>query len=448
MKKRGLTLVISVLLAFLLVISFSACGKTSEPSDQTASQSTAQQTAEVAKEPVTIKVTTQQFGTDQFAPVFSAIKKDFAEKYKDKIILNVEEIPNANYADKLRVYVSADQLPDYITNANFQLLDLGVAESGKVVDLTPYLDANPEFKANFKTSTMEFNSRNGKVYGLACYAAEWGLEYNTEIFEKAGIAEPAKTWDEFWANCDKIIAAGYIPLAIDTEGWPVGNLFAALIGSQGGEAEVFMNSAIIKAKDFNKPYVIEAVRQIQIAFQKYTSKDAIGGKWDNSANNILSGKAAILPCGQLFLSDFQDTKRSVAGLDQKMKHSLFPNETKISACVMGDYIGSKTTEQADATWEFMMFKMGPDYQRLAFELASVMPESPNVVLSDEERQKQPLQSQLVEICRTAVHVGAPYDNIMYTNVQDELPRLYPELATGNITPEDFCARLTELSQKN
>ena len=48
--------------------------------------------------------------------------------------------------------------------------------------------------------------------------ANWVVFYNTEAFEKAGIAAPPTTWEEFIAACDALKAAGYTPFNGPTSG--------------------------------------------------------------------------------------------------------------------------------------------------------------------------------------------------------------------------------------
>ena len=54
----------------------------------------------------------------------------------------------------------------------------------------------------------------GKTYRTGFYALGFGVQYNKEHFDKAGLNadSPPKTWDAFLDACDKLKAKGYIPL--------------------------------------------------------------------------------------------------------------------------------------------------------------------------------------------------------------------------------------------
>lgn len=49
---------------------------------------------------------------------------------------------------------------------------------------------------------------NGGVYALPVDSGPLALYYNEEVFQKAGIAEPPKTWDEYYEDAKKIRAVG------------------------------------------------------------------------------------------------------------------------------------------------------------------------------------------------------------------------------------------------
>ena len=54
----------------------------------------------------------------------------------------------------------------------------------------------------------------GKAYRTGFYSLAFGVQYNKEHFDKAGLNadSPPKTWDAFMDACDKLKTKGYIPL--------------------------------------------------------------------------------------------------------------------------------------------------------------------------------------------------------------------------------------------
>lgn len=216
------------------------------------------------KEPITITFPAFQVGVNSGAPVLEENIRLFNEKkYGDEIKVEVEEIPGDQaYVDKMKILLSADDLPDLVYAGGYNLLDLAVGNA-KLVDLTPYFEEDPSWKASFSESDLQFNARNGKYYGVPEEKQPIGYFYNKELFAKAGIEEPAKTWDEFFEQCDKLKEAGITPLSMDTadSGWVSGLWLGSIVGTNGQAGNDFMNTYNIK--DYNTPEFLDAVTKLQ-----------------------------------------------------------------------------------------------------------------------------------------------------------------------------------------
>jgi raffinose/stachyose/melibiose transport system substrate-binding protein len=84
-----------------------------------------------------------------------------------------------------------------------------------------------------------------------------------------------------------------------------------LIGSSGDAGFKFMTTP--KPVDYNQPFVIDAFTKIQTAFQKYTTADAVGNKYDQSESNFLMGKTAMFFNGPWMIPDMSDANKAEAG---------------------------------------------------------------------------------------------------------------------------------------
>ncbi|WP_075257996.1 ABC transporter substrate-binding protein [Herbaspirillum camelliae] len=58
------------------------------------------------------------------------------------------------------------------------------------------------------------SSFNGKQYAMPTQYFAWGIYYRKDLFEKVGIKEEPKTWEEFLDACKKLKAAGIAPIAV------------------------------------------------------------------------------------------------------------------------------------------------------------------------------------------------------------------------------------------
>lgn len=385
-------------------------------------------------------------GTDLGAPYENGFIANFNKTHAGKIQIVSEEVPGQdNLVNKLKTLASANELPDII-EAPYNMMDIAASQN-KLVDLTTYLNADPTWKSGITQRGLNFNTRNGKIYGVPTTKQTMGYFYNKEIFAKAGI-KPAKTWNEFWSNCDKLKAMGVAPLSMDTAetGWCTDLLLGAIIGTSGQEGNKFMNT--IHPKDFNKPYIVAAVKKIQLALQKYTTADAVGGKYDNAANNFFNSKTAIVANGAWMMVDFKDTTKSPVGFYNNVGVASFPDGI-YDEPTYGVMIGSHDKAHADAAVEVLKAWSNPKEETNEMVQAGDIPDSKKAVISTDYQKKNPLMADILNIGNSNIKYRfIDYQIQWYSNVTDGLSSLLPELAFNKMTPEQFCSKLTELAQKN
>lgn len=442
MKKQFVKKWTAFLLMMLLVVATVGCSGKEDTKEKNTNGEASK------KEPITISFPAFQVGVNSGAPVLEENIRLFNEKYGDEIKVEVEEIPGDQaYVDKMKILLSADDLPDLVYAGGYNLLDLAVGNA-ELVDLTPYFEEDPSWKASFSESDLQFNARNGKYYGVPEEKQPIGYFYNKELFAKAGIEEPAKTWDEFFEQCDKLIEADITPLSMDTadSGWVSGLWLGSIVGTNGQAGNDFMNTYNIK--DYNTPEFLDAVTKLQKMFKDYTTVDAIGGKYENAANNFLSDKTAIIANGPWMIPDFSDPEKAPEGFADKVGVAIYPESSVYDAPMFGFFIASKDKEHADATVKFLKFITSEEAQLRALNMIGRIPPSPTLKLDEATKKNQPLLANLVELTQGANYTY-PYNQASwYPNVVDRLSTDYPSLGMGDITPEEFIKRLNESAMKN
>ena len=378
-------------------------------------------------------------GVNSNTPWFEDRMAAFNAQYGDQIKVTVEEIAgDQNYVDKMKVLYSSNSLPDAFNCGGYNLID---SMKDQLVDLTPYLD--DELKAAGTDICWDVNSRDGAVYGVPYTRQVIGYFYNKDLFAKAGIEKPAETWDEFFAQCDKLLAAGITPLSMDTadSGWVTSLMLGAMIG-QTDEGEKFMNTNL--PKNYNTPEFIEAVANIQKMFQKYTTADAVGGAYENAASNFFMEETAMIANGPWMVSDFYDTSLVEEGFADKIGTAMYPGGVMYNSGKIGFNIASKDEEHLQATLTFVKFLVSEDSQRLMLELTGDIP-SMEGVSSDKVK---PLVNEVIANGDAATHCINDFQSLWYANVVDEISVQYPLLAQGQITPEQFAQALTDAAAKN
>ena len=363
----------------------------------------------------------------------------FNEEYGDSIKVNVEEIAgDQNYVDKLKVLYSSNSLPDTFSTGGYNLID---SMKDQLVDLTDYVD--DDWKKLATDTCWDVNSRDGKIYGIPYTRQVIGYFYNKDLFAQAGIEKPAKTWDEFFEQCDKLVDAGITPLSMDTadSGWVTSLMLGAMIG-ESDEGEQFMNTML--PTDYNTKEFIDAATRIQTMFQKYTTPDAVGGKYENAASNFFMGQTAIIANGPWMISDFYDTSMVEDGFADKVGTAMYPGDVMYNSGKIGFNVASKDEKTLDATLKFVKFLTNEESQLKMLEITGDIPAMEGLT-SDNVK---PLVNEVIANGDKAAHSINDFQSLWYANVVDEISIQYPLLAQGEITPEEFAQALTDAAQKN
>ena len=439
MKKRLTALALA---ALMTAGCLSGCGGGGETTDEGAS-------TESTGEEIVINYPTFQCGVNTASPVVDQLIEEFNAEYAGKYRIQKEDVPgDANYVDKIKVQLGTGDLPPVVYGGGYNLLDLALAKD-VVVDLTSYVEADPEWKALYSDVALTTNSRDGKIYASSAEGSLIGYFYNKELFEKAGIAEPAKTWDEFWEQCDKLKAAGITPLALDTadSAWVTSLWAGAMIATSGDEGYEFMKQ--MNPIDYNNQPTIDAFTNVQKMLQEYTTLDAIGGKYEHAANNFLSGQAAMIANGPWMIGDFSDETKTTADFADKVGVAIFPGNFVYDAPIQG-YFVTKQDDPAleEAAVEMVKFFTSAHAQQVALEVQGMVPASSTVEITETAKQNYPL---LVEFLDLAEGATVRTDNLqatMYPNLLDVVSQDLPLLASGEMTPTDFCQTLSTEAAKN
>jgi Bacterial extracellular solute-binding protein len=129
----------------------------------------------------------------------------FTESHPD-ITFDIEERPGGAEGDNVvKTRLATGEMNDvFIYNAGALLQALNPAQS--VMDLTddPMLD-------DVRDEFTETVTQNDRVYGVPFGTTfGGGILYNRQIYEDQGLSVP-RTWDEFAANNDRLLDAGWQP---------------------------------------------------------------------------------------------------------------------------------------------------------------------------------------------------------------------------------------------
>ena len=286
-RMKNIKFLIIALIMVSMVVSLIACGSTTPASLKTSQSTAATNTADI-KKPVTLK--TLMFAQYYNRAGFQAVLKDLTAE--TGINLDITQVPDGEQGNIIyRTRFVTNDFPDimFFYSGAGELKKYGNPEE-------IYLDqTNAEWTKNYDKEKWVISQAIDGVF----YAAPFdgvlavGTLYNKKVFSNLGISVP-QSYKEFIAACEKIKAAGKIPLYISgKDGWTT-MLPAWLAGSYGMTPDYIekINTNKIKLKD-NTIQKDSLVKLLDIKTKGYINKDFLSATWDNAQKALAKGDCAM-----------------------------------------------------------------------------------------------------------------------------------------------------------
>jgi len=153
----------------------------------------------------------------------------------------------------------------------------------------------------------------GKQYAAPLGYDSYGFFYRKDLFEKAGITDEPKTWDEFLADCKKLKAAGIAPIAVPAkDSWTLAAWFDYLDLRINGYAfhEQLMAGDIA--------YTDPRVRKVYATWKtliddKYFVDNALSYDVDSVSPLLVNGQASMMLMGTFFSAGLPAATRDKMG---------------------------------------------------------------------------------------------------------------------------------------
>ncbi len=281
---------------------------------------------------------------------------------------------------------------------------------------------------------------DGTVQALPYNLTTYNVFYNKDLFAKADITDDQlpETWDEFLAVCDKLKAAGVQPL---------------LVGDSSGESTTWVTSEFMgdlvgpeKIVDFGTdalPYSSEEYKQALTTWSNlftkdYTNKDfSTLGAWD-SIQRFVIGEAAMNINGSWAIGEMEPIMKDSLG--------TFKIPAITADASFGDYIISQPGANVSVTTyaknkelavEFIKYMTSAEFQAAAHLDTGDLPANNQV---DSSVISNPIsQTAYAWIQENKAVIG--YDSLIPVETSTELYKLGPTLLSGDLTVDEFIAKL-------
>lgn len=278
--------------------------------------------------------------------VLEAINAKMDQKYT----LEYTYVSNSDYNNVLSTQLAAGEGPDIVMDGTGFVAKV---KAGNVKDITDY-----ELLNDFNEAGLTLTSANGKIYGIPSYGWFGGVWYNKDILAECGVEVPG-TFDEYVAACEKIKAAGHVPMefGLADDSTVVNSLMGHLEnsfyhnneanGDGTGFDEKFAKGEVTMDGNINEP-----VKQWATLIDKgFITPEMLGISVQEALNHFKTGEVAFFNGGPWQYNEIKE-----AGLNFGMIPQL--NETGENlylvggpAACFGINVNSKNMDGAEAALE-------------------------------------------------------------------------------------------------
>jgi multiple sugar transport system substrate-binding protein len=268
-------------------------------------------------------------------------------------------------------------------------------------------------------AAFTYLSYQGKVYGMPRYIWLWQFYYNTEIFDKAGIKEPPKTWRELREVAAKLTKPPQYGIIAPYGGTLSVNWFTVILRAEGGE---FMKAG---RPTFNTPEGIRALRLMaDLVRDKSLDPTSFELNTTTTMTDIfLQGNVAMMVSTPPTLALAADaTKSRVVG---KVGVALIPGGTALRSAGFSELGGVAivaSSPNKDAAWEYVRFVTSTEQQRKMAVAIGRIPTQPALLRDPDVQRRYPAAPVALEQMRypMGMAIVVPQQAEINTAVANEL----------------------------
>jgi len=367
---------------------------------------------------------------DKILPVFMKEHPDI------KVVFSPTDSTQYNAA--LNTKLQGGSAGDIITCRPFDA-SLALFKAKQLDDLTSL----PGMENFSDTAKVAWSTDDGKqTFCVPMASVLHGFIYNKDAFAKVGITEPPKTWDEFYADLDKIKADGtYIPLDIGThDQWEAATMGWENIGPNYWKGEDGRKALIAGTQKLTDADWVEPFKQL--AKWKPYLADGFESQTDSDSTTLFqTGKAAIYPAGSWAITSFEQNP------DLKMAAFPPPLEKAGDQCYISDHVDigmglNAASKNQDAAKTFLTWVASDEFQGLyANSLPGFFPLSSHTIAIND-----PIAQQFVawrQTCKGTIRATYQILSRGTPNLENDTWTEAANVINGTDTPEAAAKKLQD-----
>lgn len=440
MKKRFWKKALCSVLAGMMVLSAAACGGgSSEPAaggnGGTAAAGTQAAGNQAASGEQKVIKFMHRFPDEPYNSFIEGKLHEYEALHPD-VKFEITSAQNQEYKEKIKIVVGGDDTPDIFFSWVGDFTERFIRE-GLILDLTPYMEADPEWKDSLIESQIEqYVNSDGMLYGIPFRLDCKLFFYNKKIFDENNLEVP-KTWDEFINVCETLKAAGITPIGYgNQEPWSASHYIGTL-------NQIFVPDEV-RAKDYNPtsgeftdPGYVEALKHYQ-ALLPYMTENPNGVKPDMGRTNFVMEMAAMYYAELIEIPYIKaDNAEMEFGMFNFPKVEGAKGNQDILTGVPEGFVVSSKTKYPDECVEFLKWFLGKEVGTAQCQEIGWF----NAAKGTTEGLTDQALLDGYQAVMDAKAMSAWLDNALYSTVCDEYLTTVSDLTNGDITPEEAMAKI-------
>lgn len=351
MKKRGTLVLVSLLLAG--IVAGCAAPVTDEPAatGQAGSDMAGQTAAEDVLPDTEVALASQEisvvttFGTDD--PNCNNYEASYKawEKATGNTVSDNSAAANEEWKAAVNQSFETGDEPDVLFFFAYNDANT-IIGNGQVVPLEEIRAEFPAYASNMKDDFLPVSTADGKQYVVPVNGYWESMFVNQEILKECGVAMPAPdyTWEQFLADCEKIKAAGYTPiagsLALEPHYW-----FEFAVYDHGDTAN-HLELPASSGDEVGKKWVA-GLNDIKDLYERgYFQDDTLTATHADACKLMYNGGAAFLVDGSWRLNGFLDNVPADKLQDFSVAYVAGQGERRASDFITGISMGYYITRKA------------------------------------------------------------------------------------------------------
>lgn len=178
-----------------------------------------------------------------------------------------------------------------------------LVDQGLLRNLDDIAAAN-KWKETLPKPVLDSITRNGHIYAapIDIHGQNW-MWYSKPAFEKAGITNPPASFDELFADLDKLKAAGIVPLALNGQARHMALIFNSLLLTEGGHDLYLKVYRDHDADAVNSPEFKKIVERFG-KFRAYTDAGFTSRLWNDATSMLIKNTAGVQFMGDWAKGEF------------------------------------------------------------------------------------------------------------------------------------------------